>query len=84
MDFKEKFFINLENWIVILFFSDDIKQVTKNEEIIIHKLDTSCLTSVRSFAQKILETEKSLHILVSSYLNEVLKGKMTWLNFTLH
>ncbi|CAH1261988.1 RDH12 [Branchiostoma lanceolatum] len=46
--------------------ADNIKEETKNENIIVHQLNLASLASVRSFAQKINETEEQLNILINN------------------
>ncbi|XP_078591478.1 retinol dehydrogenase 12-like [Branchiostoma floridae x Branchiostoma japonicum] len=46
--------------------ADDIKEETKNENIIVHQLNLASLASVRSFAQKIKQTEEQLNILINN------------------
>ncbi|XP_042205916.1 retinol dehydrogenase 11-like isoform X1 [Homarus americanus] len=46
--------------------ADEIMSATGNKEVLVRKLDTADLQSVRSFAQGILETEEALHILVNN------------------
>ncbi|XP_037777904.1 retinol dehydrogenase 11-like [Penaeus monodon] len=46
--------------------ADEIIRDTGNTSVLVHKLDTSDLSSVRSFAQEIVKTENSLHILINN------------------
>lgn len=46
--------------------ADEIIRDTGNTSVVVRKLDTSDLSSVRSFARKIVETEDSLHILINN------------------
>ncbi|XP_068231300.1 retinol dehydrogenase 11-like isoform X2 [Palaemon carinicauda] len=46
--------------------ADDIFGTTGNGQVFVKQLDTSDLTSVRTFAKQIIDTEKELHILVNN------------------
>ncbi|XP_063586758.1 retinol dehydrogenase 13-like [Penaeus indicus] len=46
--------------------ADEIIRDTGNTSVLVHKLDTSDLSSVRSFAREIIKTENSLHILINN------------------
>ncbi|XP_042864244.1 retinol dehydrogenase 11-like [Penaeus japonicus] len=46
--------------------ADEIIRDTGNNSVIVRKLDTSDLSSVRSFASEIIKTEDSLHILINN------------------
>ncbi|KAI8484769.1 hypothetical protein Bbelb_375320 [Branchiostoma belcheri] len=46
--------------------ADDIKEETKNENIVVHQLNLASLASVHGFAQKINETEEQLNILINN------------------
>ncbi|KAK7086168.1 hypothetical protein SK128_025587 [Halocaridina rubra] len=46
--------------------ADDIINTTGNSNVVVKKVDTSDLSSVRNFAKEIIDTEKALHILVNN------------------
>ncbi|XP_045620658.2 retinol dehydrogenase 12 [Procambarus clarkii] len=46
--------------------ADDIMRTTGNRKVVVRKLDTSDLASVRRFARGILATETALHVLVNN------------------
>ncbi|XP_068231990.1 retinol dehydrogenase 13-like isoform X2 [Palaemon carinicauda] len=45
-------------------FADDLRSMTGNEDILVMELDTSSLVSVRRFADKFLNRERSLDVLI--------------------
>lgn len=45
-------------------FSDDIVKLTKNENVIIKKLDLATQKSIREFAEDVLRTEQRLDVLI--------------------
>lgn len=49
-----------------MLFAEDIIRTTGNSNVLVRSLDLSRFESVREFAQQILETEPSLHILVNN------------------
>ncbi|XP_053631839.2 retinol dehydrogenase 11 [Cherax quadricarinatus] len=58
--------------------AEDIKKTTGNTDVVVRQVDTSDLTSVRKFAEDILRTETSLHILVNNAgMSGMKKRKLT-------
>lgn len=43
-------------------------------EVVVRRLDTSDLTSVRTFAKEVLNTEKAIHVLVSGDMTQRGRG----------
>nr|XP_045594473.1 retinol dehydrogenase 13-like [Procambarus clarkii] len=46
--------------------ADEVMRTTRNRKMEVRQLDTSDLTSVREFAEGVLATEKSLHVLMNN------------------
>ncbi|XP_052753957.1 retinol dehydrogenase 12-like [Galleria mellonella] len=56
---------------------DDIIRLTKNDKVIFKQLNLSSFASVRKFADDILKTEQSIHILVNNAGTGVLDNALT-------
>lgn len=48
----------------VFVFSDDIVEATKNENVLVKKLDLSSQKSIREFAEDIIRSEQKLDVLI--------------------
>ena len=62
-DYKAKY-LKKNDYLILTIHADEIITKTGNENVIVMKLDTADLQSVRDFAEEFKQKEKSLHILV--------------------